>query len=103
MANSIKLRFGYEGTDFTRQYTISNVADSIAAAPGAIKAKIKAVNASLAGGTSGNLDAFYRSDDFDSAENIGKFNRITAAQLDSTTVTIIDLGNGVEEEGDNNG
>lgn len=88
MNNKLKMTFGYEGTDFTRIYTVSGIADSLRSG---IKAKIQAVNASLAGGTSGGLDSFFRSDDYDETENIGKFNRITAAQLESTTVTVIPI------------
>lgn len=96
MNNKLKMTFGYENTDFIRNMTIANVADSVTSG---IKAKIQAVNASLAGGTAGGLDSFFRSDDYDSEAGIGKFNRITAAQLESTTVTVIPIVEADEEEG----
>ena len=52
MNNKLKMTFGYEGTDFIRNMTISNIDDSLTSG---IKAKIQAVNASLTGGTSGGL------------------------------------------------
>lgn len=97
MNNKLKMTFGYEGTDFTRNMTISNIDDSLTSG---IKAKIQAVNASLTGGTSGGLDTFFRSDDYDETENVGKFNRITAAQLESTTVTVIPIVDAEEEGGE---
>lgn len=95
MANSIKLTFCYVGTDSTRTYTIGNVADSIVADTSAIKNKIKAINASLAGGTSGGLNEALRSDDFNAAENIGVFQRIKAAQINETEITPLVLQGGV--------
>lgn len=94
MNNKLKLTFGFEDTDFTRVYTINGIEDSLKSG---IKSKIKAVNTSLAGGTSGGLDSFFRSDDYDSDAGIGKFSRITAAQLESSTTTVIPLVD--EEEG----
>lgn len=97
MSNKLRLTFGYAGTDFTRNYTVANVADSLKSG---IKDKILALNSSLAGGNSGGLNTFFRSDDFDSDNNVGNFNKITAAQLESTQITVIPL---VEEEDENNG
>ena len=97
MNNKLKMTFGYENTDFTRNLTIANVADSLTSG---IKNKIKAVNTSLAGGTAGGLDSFFRSDDYDSEAGIGKFSGITAAQLESTTVTVIPLVDSDDEEED---
>lgn len=93
MSNKLKLTFGYNGTDFTRNFTISDVDSSVASG---IKSKILALNASMTGGTSGGLNTFFRSDDFDSEENIGAFNGIKAASLTSETVTVINL----DTEGD---
>lgn len=97
MSNKLKMTFGYKDTDFTRNFTISNVDDSLTSG---IKSKILAVNASLSGGTSGGLDTFFRSDDYDSENSVGKFSGITAAQLESTTTVIIPLADDAEEEGD---
>lgn len=97
MNNKLKLTFGYAGTEFTRNYTITNVADSLT---GGIKSKILAVNASLAGGNSDGLNNFFRSDDYDADENIGAFTGITAAQLESTTITTIPLADSEEGEGE---
>ena len=100
MSNKLKMTFGYEGTDFTRNLTIADVDASLTGA--SIKSKIQAVNASLTGGTSGGLNIFFRSDDYDAEENIGTFKGITAAQLESITTTVIPLleGDDDEEEGD---
>lgn len=98
MSNSIKLTLGYEGTDFTRNYTISGVADSIAADTDKIVADIKAVNASLSGGTSGGLDEALRSEDYDASDSqnvVGKFNAIKAAVVYETEITPLTLQGGV--------
>ena len=94
MSNSLKMTLGYEGTDFTRNFTIANVGDDDLTT---VKTKIKALNASVAGGTDNGLSAFLRSDDFDSTEGIGTFSGITAAKIVSTEVEYIDLN---EEEGE---
>ena len=84
MANtSANFTFGYTGTDFKHGYSFS-VADSIAAAPDDIANAIKAINASLAGGTAGGLDEFFLADDFDGTN--GKFASITAASIDEDTI-----------------
>lgn len=91
MANSAKLTFGYTNTDFTRQYTFNNL--STADCEG-IKAKVLALNASIAGGTDGDLGDFFISDDYDATDSenvIGKFNGIVAAQYEASTVTDIPL------------
>lgn len=92
-SNTLKLTFGYEGTDFTRNLSIGNVADSLVPY---IKTKIKAVNASVVGGTDDGLSTFLRSDDYDPEEGIGTFAGITAAQLTTTETTHINL----DEEGE---
>ncbi len=92
-SNVVKLTFGYEGTDFTRRMTISGVADSLI--PN-VKANVKAVNASIAGGTDDGLADFFRSDDYDSDEGIGTFTGITAATVVTTETTHINL----DEEGE---
>lgn len=89
--NSVKITLGYTGTDFQRNMKFDNVANSALAG---VKTKCKAVNASLAGGTAGDLATFFRSDDYDATDSeniVGNFNGIVAAQIDSTEVTYIDL------------
>lgn len=97
MSNKLRLTFGYEGTSSTRRYTISGIEDSLKSS---LKSNIKAVNASLAGGTHGGLSTFFRSDDYDAAEGIGTFKAITAAQLESTETIVIPIVGDDEEEGD---
>ena len=91
--NSIKLTLGYEGTDFTRNMTISGVADSLVSG---VKTRIKAVNASIAGGTDDGLTDFFRAEDYDSTQGIGTFTGITAAVVTTTETTHINL----DEEGE---
>lgn len=95
MSNSITVTCAYENTDFTRKYKFNDVTDSNAI-PNTVRSKIQALNASLAGGTANGLDEFFRSDDYDATNDIGKLQRISAAQIDSQTVTVIDLGTGIE-------
>ena len=85
--NYVQLTYGYVGTDFTRQFTISKIADSIAADEGTIKAKILAINASLQAGTATDLANFFRADDYDGTN--GTLNRIAKAKLVTETVTSI--------------
>lgn len=91
MTNSVTLKFGYTGTDFTRQYKIEDVAT---AELENVKSKVLAVNASLKAGTDGGLADFFHSDDYDASDSenvIGKFNGIVAAQYTTSEVTDIDL------------
>ena len=60
--STIKLTLAYEDTDFTRQIIINDVADTDAALE-TVRAKAKAVNESLAGGTDDGLSTFFRADD----------------------------------------
>ena len=85
MSQTLKMTFGYGESDFTRQYA-HEVADSLALD---CKTKIKAINTSLAGGTAGGLSSFFISDD-------GEHNltSIVSAQLESQTVTYLDLTSG---------
>ena len=98
MNNSIKLTLGYDQSEFTRNMTIGNVADSIASDSATIKQKIRAINASIAGGTDDGLSDFFRADDYDGTG--GTFSGITAAQIVSTEVTVIELPNATSNEGD---
>lgn len=91
MANSAKLTFGYSNTEFTRQYTFNNLSAEDCAN---LKAKVLALNASIEGGTDGNLGDFFISDDYDASDSenvIGKFNGVVAAQFEASTVTEIPL------------
>lgn len=84
MANSITLTLGYEGSDFTRKMKLDNLADENIVAND-VRTKVKAVNASLAGGTAGGLSTFLLGD------NGEHFTGITAAQIDTTEVQYLDL------------
>ncbi len=92
MANNIKLDLGYANTDFTRQYTINNVADSIASGKEAIRSGVKAINASLAAGTDEGLSAMFRADDYDAAESIGAFNHINSVTIVEKEIIELDIG-----------
>lgn len=99
MANAIKMTFEYEGSDFTRAVKIADVSNEVAADSSTVKSKIKAINASLAGGTSGGMDTFFRADDYDDSDVqnvVGTFKGISAAQIVTETVTNINL----DTEGD---
>lgn len=85
--NSVTLTFGYTGTASTRKYKIDDVSDE---ALSGVKNGVKAINASLAAGTDDGLADFFRSDDYDVTNNVGKFNKIVAAQIDQVTTTEID-------------
>lgn len=99
--NKLKMTFGYKDTDFTRVYTVNGIDDSDV---DGIKEKIKAVNASLEGGTADGLNAFFRSDDFDAENSVGTFTKITHAQLESTeTIDIPIADEETAEEDENNG
>ncbi|MBQ3444253.1 MAG: hypothetical protein IJG33_13520 [Selenomonadaceae bacterium] len=78
--STIKLTLGYTGTDFVREFKINDVDDTDSALE-TVRAKVKAVNESLAGGTSDGLDVFFRSDDFDSDEGIGNLNAIKSCRV----------------------
>ena len=93
MSNSLKLTLGYTDTDYTRNFTLSNIG-TVASAVSTIKDKIKAVNTSVTGGTDGGMDTFFLSEDYDGAK--GKFAGITAAQIITEEVTHINL----DEEGE---
>lgn len=84
MSNTLKLTLGYTGTDFERTL---NLAYDEASLGSTFKAKIKAINESLAGGTSGGLDNFFVSDDFDGED--GKLKEIKAAKVVSVTEQVI--------------
>ena len=84
MVNSITLTLGFEDTDFTRQIKLDNLADANIVAND-VRTKVKAINASLAGGTAGGLSTFFLSDDGD------HFTEIIAAQIDNYEAEYLDL------------
>ena len=87
MSTKISFTAAFKNTDSTRTYTFGGVEDSLIADTGAttVKNKIKAINASLAAGTSGGLDDFIRSDDYDVETDpetpVGQFASITSAKI----------------------
>ena len=87
--NTVKFKMAYKDTDFTRNMTISEVADSVLSA---VEGKIEAINSSLAGGTAGGLETFFISDDYDADASIGSFAKITEARIESVVTTPIPLG-----------
>lgn len=93
MSNSLKLTFGYTGTDFTRNFTLSNIG-TVASAHADITTKIKGINSSVAGGTDDGMNTFFLADDYDGTN--GKFAGITAASIVTETVTHINLDEEVE-------
>lgn len=103
MSNSIKLKFAYEGTDFTRTYQLDDVATE--ALPN-VKTKVQAVNAKLAAAKANPAADFYNtklmlsfvSDDFvnhpsssDFPTATGYFTAITEATIVQESVTKIPL------------
>ena len=87
---SVTMTLGYKDTDFTRKLKLDNVSTSALAN---VKPKIKAVNASLQAGTDGGLGEFFRADTYaaSASATIGTFTGITAAQIDTAVVNVIDL------------
>ena len=84
MAYTLQLKFGYEGTDFTRTYE-TEVDDSVAAAD--IVSAIQGVNASLSAGTSDGLDEFFVADDYDGTN--GTFSGIIFAKTIANSSNVI--------------
>ena len=92
MAKSITLTLGYSGTTFKRNFKIEGISDELENS--AIVANIKAVNASLSGGTDDGLKEFFISDDYDATDSnnvIGELCTISAAVIDDVDYTDIDL------------
>lgn len=86
--NSVKLTMAYTNTDFTRQMTIGEVAESVLAN---VETKIQGINDSLKGGTAGGLENFFIADDYNAATSVGSFKQISQAVITSVTETPIDL------------
>ena len=82
MSKKLKLTFGYEDTEFTRDYNFE-VADSITAS---CKDIILDINASLKAGTDGGLGEFFISDEADN------FVSIVGGQLETTDITVLTIG-----------
>lgn len=77
MTHSVKLQLGYRNSEQTRELIIEEPTTSDME----IKNRINALNASIAGGTSGGLDTFLRADDYNPNEQEqGTFDGIIAAQ-----------------------
>lgn len=74
---SVNLKLGYKNTDFTRTYTIDDVARSDLQY---ITEKVNAINASIEAGTDDGLHNFYRADDFDESQDIGTMIGIIEAE-----------------------
>lgn len=89
VVNTVKFKMAYKNTDFTRNMTISDVANS---ALSSVEGKIEAINSSLESGTSGGMDTFFIADDYDAAQSIGSFTKITEARIESVVTTPIPLG-----------
>jgi len=85
---SIQMKFGYTGTDFTRDYTLEGIS---AAALNNAQSKILAINESLAASTDGGLADFFLADDFDGTN--GKFKEILSATARVVEETYIFGGN----------
>lgn len=83
MADSIQLTFGYEYSDLERTYEF-DIAESLSSAD--IKARVLAVNASLAASTDGGLAEFFKSDEGDNFNQIKEAKRIHKEEL------YVDLG-----------
>lgn len=85
-SRSVTLTYKYKNTDFKRQMTISDVPET---ALENVDAKITAINESLAAGTDNGLSTFFISDDYDAAQSIGAFEKISEARIEVTTETFI--------------
>lgn len=93
MSAIANITFGYDGTDFKRNYALE-LADSIAPADrnDFVRNAVKAINASIAGGTDGGMSAFFLADDYNGT--IGAFSGISYADVSVDNVNIIYPANG---------
>lgn len=85
----ISFKTTYKDTDFTRQYTISDV-ESVSAATEIVRTKINNINESLASGTAQALSNLFVADDYDSSEGIGNLIKIIEPVIKVTTITPIE-------------
>lgn len=91
MAKNLKMTFGFgEEQEATRNYSFT-VDDSLAAD---CKAKIKAINTSLTGGTDGGLADFFLDD-----TGSDNFSKITYAELNSSITEVLDISGGASSAG----
>lgn len=88
MSNTLNFTANYKDSEMKRQYSI-DITDETYANPNAIKAKVIAINASLAGGTANELANLFVADDYNSAENIGTLQKITDVKIKSVIETPI--------------
>lgn len=88
MTNTLSFKTNYAASDMTRIYSIP-ISDDTASNTNAIKAKVIAINASLAGGTASDLANLFVSDDYDSQQNIGTLQKITDVKIKSVIETPI--------------
>ena len=94
MSNSIKLKFAYQGTNFTRTYQLDDVAT--AALPN-VKSKIQAINTKLASARANPASDFYNtklmlsfvSDDYVNSGSSEAFPSATGYFKEITEATII--------------
>lgn len=81
---SITLTLGYKNTDFVRKYKFNKVTSAAAASA---KAKVLAYNANIPEADK----RIFISDDYDADNDIGTFEKIVAAQYETTEYTRIPL------------
>lgn len=89
MSKSISVTLAYKNTDFTRKYKFDDLDDNYSVAN--FKTRAQAFNASLSGGTGGNVEKFFVSEDYNSVTHDGELASITSAQFDNVTTTLINL------------
>ena len=88
VTNKVSLDIGYTGTDFSRRYTMSGIANAQLAS---VESACDAINASLEAGTAGGLSSTFISDDFDSTQGIGYMKKIEKATIVSTEETTLEF------------
>ena len=86
--NTLSFTANYKDSEMKRQYSI-DITDETSSNPNAIKAKVIAINASLAGGTANELANLFVSDDYNSSQNIGTLQKITDVKIKSVIETPI--------------
>lgn len=86
--NTIDMKFGYNGTDFKRTYSIGGVSSAYLSTA---ESKARAINTSLAGGTAGGLSSFFISDDYysDGSETIGQMKAIETLKIKSVDTVYV--------------
>lgn len=84
MPNSILFKMKYKDTDFTREYEFNDVSDE-AILIETVRAKVVAINESLAGGQADTLANLFVSDDYDSQEQVGSLENIYDLKIKVTS------------------